>query len=290
MLRLNPRLPLVWRTPTSCQFGSLVPVAVLHELTPNDERALAVLHEGALLSTLRALASHWHMSDIELDHLLSLLTPALEESKQDEAPLRVLIEGSSDGQGEIFEVLSDDFLVSHAQQASSATSALDPDIVVIVADFVAPLATAGFWLRRDIPHLIVTNHEDGVRIGPLVVPGVSPCTYCLDTQHSQSDECWSAIATQLMFARAPRPSTTLRYRVASEIHGVIQRWQSDQEILRARIHVASRPTTSVNPSRAVPFSDECQCQSLKENVTANATPRANQKTKPTTSSVAHPHE
>jgi 16S rRNA (uracil1498-N3)-methyltransferase len=69
MPRLNSRLPLLWRTPTSCQFGSLDPVAILRDTTVNEERALAVLREGTSLATLRALVGQWHMTPEELDDL-----------------------------------------------------------------------------------------------------------------------------------------------------------------------------------------------------------------------------
>lgn len=288
MLRLDPRLPLVWRTPTSCQFGSVAPVAVLDETTTNIERAVAVLAEGTSLSTLRALARQWHMPEAELDDFLTLMTPALEQTAHEAAPLHVRLEGNGDGLRELVEVLRDDCRLSGVSASFVPPLELDeltddPELVIVVANFVTPVEMAGHWLRRDVPHLLIVNYEDGVRIGPLVVPGISPCAFCVEDHHRQSDTCWSALATQLMYATPPRHAASLHYRVACETLAVIHRWHRDGNILQEQIHVARHPRASTERTKSAGFSVACQCQSLTGNEIGLGPRRGSQKMTPTTS-------
>ena len=60
-----------------------------------------------------------------------------------------------------------------------------------------------------ITHLPVVLDEDRVRIGPLVIPGVTPCLTCLDLNRTDWDRAWPALLPQLgrspwtIAARAP---------------------------------------------------------------------------------------
>lgn len=50
---------------------------------------------------------------------------------------------------------------------------------------------------RDIPHLDVVTDEEGVSVGPLIVPGVTPCETCLGIAHTERDPWWPRLALQL---------------------------------------------------------------------------------------------
>lgn len=47
------------------------------------------------------------------------------------------------------------------------------------------------------PHLAVTVQETGVDVGPLVVPGLTPCLECLDRQLADGDSTWYSAADAL---------------------------------------------------------------------------------------------
>ncbi len=279
MLRLNPRLPFVWRTPNSCQFGSLTPVAILRDTTINQERAIAVLLEGTPRETLRALARQWQMPSTELDDLLSRISAALEPDAPHPTRLRVAIDGSGVGRDEIAQALRDEWIVDDSA----------PDVVVVVANYVLPLELTGRWLRRDVPHLIVVVDERGAHVGPLVIPGVTPCAHCVDAQARAADESWPAVATQLMFAPPPDLPVAVRFHIASDVEHVIRSWREGQErrdscageIRGERIRVdLTRIEREVTP---VTFSDDCQCRALQEIATECEPTRVIQMTTPTTS-------
>jgi len=280
MPRLNSRLPLLWRTPTSCQFGSLDPVAILRDTTVNEERALAVLREGTSLATLRALVGQWHMTPEELDDFLQRIEPALESESPPTPRRRISVVGCDTGRAEIKRALDDEWEVLDGAGESSSTVA-DVDLVVIVSDFVVPLAVAGAWLRRDTPHLLVVFDEQAARVGPLIVPGLTPCAHCIDEQRRVSDDCWPAIATQLMFAQRPETTTALRCRVACEVLLLARNWRDEAPRHATRLRITE---LSSDVDRGAEFSADCQCRALRGIESEFEDFHASQTMTPTTSS------
>ncbi|MEL4506043.1 TOMM precursor leader peptide-binding protein [Luteococcus sp. H138] len=69
-------------------------------------------------------------------------------------------------------------------------------------------------VRHDLTHLVTGCHRDLARIGPLVMPGRSPCVHCLDVARNQQDPVWSQVLAQLSSTPA-RPQPTLTQTVAA---------------------------------------------------------------------------
>lgn len=80
-LRLDPRIPLVWRTPFDLQLGVDPPIVVLHDLPGAEERMIAALATGATRSALLVVARGCGTTDADarrrVDALLRTLQPAL---------------------------------------------------------------------------------------------------------------------------------------------------------------------------------------------------------------------
>ncbi|MEL4357590.1 MULTISPECIES: hypothetical protein [unclassified Luteococcus] len=88
------------------------------------------------------------------------------------------------------------------------------DLVVVAAARAEP----DRWLleelvRHDLTHLVVGCHRDVGRVGPLVMPGRSPCMQCLDLSRRQADPAWPQVLAQLS-ALPARPEPTLTQTVA----------------------------------------------------------------------------
>src|SRR5690625_1685258 len=66
-------------------------------------------------------------------------------------------------------------------------------------------------MRQDIPHLSILVTDDHATVGPLVIPGKSPCLRCLDLHRVDHDPAWPMLATQLMNIqlREPQPEESL---------------------------------------------------------------------------------
>ena len=72
-------------------------------------------------------------------------------------------------------------------------------------------------LADSVPHLAVATASRSARVGPLVIPGVSSCLWCVDRRSTDLDPAWPAIADQLRLRhpRAQAVSTPLTALCAS---------------------------------------------------------------------------
>jgi len=188
VLRLDPRWPLLWRSPSSVQFGSDEPAAVLHEVSEAEDRLIATLAAGISESGFAMLAESLGVTPDRSQALLDVVEPVL--AREAESPSRVAA------------VLGDSALArSVASLLSSAHALGSPDdaaVVVLVADWVVAPADHLPWLNRDVPHLPVVVGERAITVGPLVEPGTGPCLYCVHLARVDDDAAWLAIATQLL--------------------------------------------------------------------------------------------
>jgi bacteriocin biosynthesis cyclodehydratase domain-containing protein len=58
-----------------------------------------------------------------------------------------------------------------------------------------------------LPHLLIEERDASILVGPLVVPGRTPCLHCLDLHRRDRDAAWPALSAQI--ATAPEgPGTT----------------------------------------------------------------------------------
>src|SRR5690554_3532921 len=84
VLQLNPDVPLVWRSPSSLQFGVESPLVRIDDITGGQEQLVAALVSGATRPGLQLIAESVHASDAEVNELLALLDPLL--GRPDPAP------------------------------------------------------------------------------------------------------------------------------------------------------------------------------------------------------------
>ena len=71
------------------------------------------------------------------------------------------------------------------------------DIEVLSSHGAADLVAARELLARDAMHLPIVSDEDGLTVGPVVVPGVTACVGCLAHARADRDAAWPRIALQL---------------------------------------------------------------------------------------------
>ncbi len=206
VLRLDPRFPLVWRTPHSLQLGVDRPGVVLEDLSEEQERLLAALLSGISRSGLEMMAGAAGVDGLE--EFLDRIRPALASDESVPAGGAVTLVGAGPTAEGIGELLRRSGL------------ALVPDgrktgLVIIVAHYVIEPELHGRWLRRDLPHLPVVFGDSVVRIGPVVEPGTGPCLYCLDRYRRDADPVWPAIASQLWGRRSAAETAVVAAEVAA---------------------------------------------------------------------------
>ncbi len=193
--RLDPRIPVVWRTPSSIQLGIDPPLVVIDDVTDAEERMLAALSVGVTAAGLHLVAK---TSAATRDEFLDIVAPALERSLPDPTPCAVTVCGRC-----AFVELLARALAVEAVSVTIVHEFADlpdsrPDLAIVVAPHVIPPAFHGVWLRRDVPHLPIVFAETSSVIGPLVEPGAGACLVCLELHRRDSDPSWPAIATQLL--------------------------------------------------------------------------------------------
>ena len=188
VLRLVPDLPLLWRTPTSVQFGSDQPVVVLEDVSEGEDRLIATLAAGISQSGFAMLARSLGVPDEVAEALLDELAPVLVTDAAEPLP-RAAVLGQSPLARSIAGLLS---------SVGALGSPAEAAVVVLVADWVLAPAEHLAWLNRDVPHLPVVMSERSVAVGPLVEPGDGPCLYCVQLARLEADPSWLAVATQLL--------------------------------------------------------------------------------------------
>ena len=182
VLRLDPDLPLLWRTPSSVQVGS-EPVVVLEDVTEGEDRLLATLAAGVSPTGYAMLARSLGIAPAAADALLEAVAPVLAREATPSA-LRAAVLGDSPLARSVAGLL--------AARAALGTPA-DATLVVLVADWVLAPADHLTWLNRDVPHLPVVVSDR-----PLVEPGDGPCLHCVHLARADADSAWPAVATQLL--------------------------------------------------------------------------------------------
>lgn len=202
-LRIDPRLPLVWRSPDSVQLGVDHPVVVLESVTNAQERMLAALVGGTTRGGLALVAEAADASADDVAAFLRAVAPALVPAPGERRGRDVVVTGVGAAAERLRYALDERGLLARRAGAGER-----PDLAVIVTQFVVDPADRARWLSLDVPHFAVVLGDRGAQLGPLVEPGTTPCLHCLELHRRDADPAWPAIASQL-WKRAATVDTPL---------------------------------------------------------------------------------
>ncbi len=206
ILKLDPRWPLVWRTPFSVQLGIDPPRVRLDDVTEQQERMLSALSIGVSEPGLALLAD----GDFDArDALLEALASVLLHEPATSGAAIIAVGGSGELIGAVARLMADAGVHVVAAATPDALRGATPQLAIVVAHFVFHPDMHSEWLRRDVPHLPVVFSDAGVTIGPIVEPGTGPCLLCLELHRRDEDEAWPAVATQLLGRRSGAESALL---------------------------------------------------------------------------------
>ncbi len=241
-LRLDPALPLVWRTPDDLQVGAAAPIAVFEGAGDVETGLIAALRHGVHLSTLLTIGSGLGASPERVHEVVDRLAAGFVGDDDDRAGARASATSRAehgradaaarrprtvavDGTGPLPDLIAANLsALGHAVirlqplapgEAAHPADLPGPDVVVIVAAWAVTPARHLPWLRRDLPHLAVVGDDAGVRVGPFVEPGRGPCLRCLDLAARDADAAWPVIAAQLAGRPAPVEPARLRFDAAA---------------------------------------------------------------------------
>jgi bacteriocin biosynthesis cyclodehydratase domain-containing protein len=119
--------------------------------------------------------------------------------------------------------------------------------------------------RHRVSHLPVVTDEDRVRIGPVVIPGLTPCLTCLDLHRTDWDHAWPALLPQLGRSRsllAPMLPIPLRYAAAAEVTIEVQAVADGSRPRTAGQVLALGPAHDARDTWPVAFHHGCACALL----------------------------
>lgn len=266
--RIDPVLPIVWRSPTELQFGA-APRVVLHDPGGLETGLVSALRHGASSSTLETIGLALGGTSESVAALLELLAPAFEPATDAAASARSRHRVAVDAPREIGDRLGEHLAMLGYEPVLVADA--DPErtsLAVIAATWVVSPARHLPWLRADVPHLAVVFDDEGTRVGPFIEPGDGPCLRCLELSRRDDDPAWPVIAAQL----AGRPAASCTPRAAHDAAAVAASLVDDRlaqrrNPLRGASIRLGRPGESATPTRH-PWHPECGCRAPAGSATA----------------------
>lgn len=150
--------------------------------------------------------------------------------------------------------------------ADLLTSALGPPTgtpeleVVVTTGEPRRSSIRDLWMAG-VRHLPVMIDDKGVRIGPLVVPGVTPCLACLDAHLTAVDPGWAALVPQFGSSHVvPRDvGPRLRLRAAAEVMHQVECIEAGVAPPASAAVLLLGADHDVVQRRTVPFAADCGC-------------------------------
>ena len=249
LTRLDPGLPLLWRDERTIQIG-----AIDGERIDADagwvELLLSRMRVGFRRAAFDVIAHGVGAPRDEARALLARLEPILIDDPPPPPAAWVESLNVVDGRVDyrIREALADEGVLAGERGRPGHIG------IVLVQGAAAALQLAGY-LRDDLTHLPVSFERSRVTVGPLVIPGETPCLTCRDGQERDRDAAWPRLHAQLI-ARDPGPISAAQVAEAATIAARI-------------LHAPTSPDdesvvgVSANGSlewRRVRFHEGCRCR------------------------------
>jgi hypothetical protein len=143
-----------------------------------------------------------------------------------------------------------------------ATVGPEADLVIVLSSGEPNRAALDDAVQCRAAHLVVVQDADSVRIGPLVIPGRTPCLNCADLHRAAWDPGWSALLPQ--FGRTVRSAVTelTRHAAVAEIAAACLEFAEAGPAFNGRDVVAVLPNRTVRVVGTPAFHPRCACSLL----------------------------
>lgn len=246
LTRLDPRYPLLWRDERTLQFG-IEGVATVDLGADWVEPLLMCLRDGIRRSTFDVVAHGCGAPRDEARALLASLQPLLVDDAPPTPPAWVDAVNLSTGRE--IERMRESL---HDEGIPVGQAGGDDSIAVVLVGGAAAALQLAPYLRDDVPHLPVAFERDAAVVGPLVIPGRTPCLSCRDAHEMARDPAWPLLHAQLV-GRATSV-TASRIAQAAAMVARILRAPSNDAGLMVRIRPDGRHVW-----RSVRHHAECPC-------------------------------
>lgn len=280
MLRLSASTPPLWRTDTTVQFGTDLPLR-LPGLTPWQERLLDDLTVGIPDAMLGPLAHSLGVAAADAQSFVEEITDALDDYTAPAARIRLELPPDTE--------YSDEHSLVAALTAAGLSprhttrwivAGADPgDVVIAVSHRLTSPHRAARLMAADLTHLPIELAGDRVRVGPLIVPGVTACLACRSAHRRDADPSWPHLAAQLLGRPAVRTDPALLVEAAAVTAHLLRAGPREPSL--SVLLSAADGRRRLQRHRRHPL---CLCRSPEESATVSASPP------PTSETVCAPLE
>lgn len=207
MLRLDPAYPPVWRSVDCLQFG-VDAVVIIAEPQPWQQRLIHELEQGIPDDAFDAVAAMAGASTLQARRLLRELRPALAKPPAQRTTLTLQVPHgySEEVAGAVADSIQETgWAVERTTWFGAAGESPQRDQpVIVLADHLVEPRRAAPLLARDLAHLPLVFTAGRAEIGPLIVPGRTPCLACIGAHRRDADPAWPHIAAQLIGRDGPQ--------------------------------------------------------------------------------------
>ncbi len=141
----------------------------------------------------------------------------------------------------------------------------EPELLLVVSCGEPARAVFDEAQRHGISHLPVVLDEDRVRVGPVVIPGLTPCVTCHDMNRADWDHAWPALLPQLgrsTWSIAPVLQAPLAYAAAAEVGVEVLAVAAGRRPRTAGRVLAIGPAHDTRTTWPVAFHHGCACALL----------------------------
>lgn len=247
--RLDPAVPLLWRDGDTLQLGVDGDVRLTVD-APWIEPLLARMAGGFRLAAFDVIAHGVGAPRQEARALLGRLRPLLVEDVDVGGAAWVESIDIFDGRSEyrMREALIDEGV---AQGSRSSRH----DVGVILVEGAAAALQFARYLRDDTAHIPVSFERSRFTVGPLIVPGATPCLACRDAHERDRDAAWPRLHAQLIGRSAGTVSTAHVAEAAAMVARLLSSAAAPGEFVEVS---ESRGRVW----RSVTFHEECRCRDL----------------------------
>jgi len=208
---------LTWRDPHTLQMGLQAPVTVLEGVPAKIADALALLAEphtkaelARRLPDLQPAWIDWLCAHLSSTGLLTDTPPP--------PPAEVVVLGQGRLARSLAASLSEVGIVTQRRPPDPTVGHFGQHLVILADARVEPDRALTTQLTSSAtPHLVVRLEPSRAVVGPLVVPGQTPCVRCDDLGRCHRDSQWPMVLAQLCSTSTAPDSGLLSWAVATAV-------------------------------------------------------------------------
>lgn len=245
--RLDPGVPLLWRDAETLQIGIEGTLRIAAS-EPWVELLVGRMAAGFRRASFDVLAHSVGAPRAEARMLLARLDPLLVDDPGTSPAAWVESIDVSDARCEyrMREALADEGVAAGHRENPG-------DVGVILVEGAAAAIQFARYLREDVTHLPVALERGRLTVGPVIVPGETPCLACLGQHRRDDDPAWPRMHAQLI-GRSAGPVSAARIADAATLVA---------QLLSPTARTGSFVDVSSDGRRAwrsVTFHEECRCR------------------------------